>query len=153
VKTLLFLLLATLPCFARIGETEVQLIARYGQPTDIEIAGRAKQETFHKDGFIIEAILLDGKVVYHLYGKEVGDNGKISPLTSSEAEAIFQKEAPDYLSWEHKPGPTLTDDVWKKDGLFAMSVTGCFTIRSEAGWYEADVLLSKARADKETKGL
>lgn len=67
----LFLLIGlALPVFARLGETEAELIARYGEPkrphqTDPQII----ELSFASEGWIIKALIYEGKCQYICYLK------------------------------------------------------------------------------------
>lgn len=76
MKTAFFFLMmmtAALPCFARIGETEAELKARYGKAEDLEGA-----LVFQKEGLLVSATLHDGVCVKLQIIKEGSLSDKLS---------------------------------------------------------------------------
>lgn len=63
------LLICTSTSFARLGETETQLIARYGSPTKEILKTGVKDLWFEKDGIRIEVEIGSGKAIRLCYTK------------------------------------------------------------------------------------
>jgi hypothetical protein len=91
VRSLLVLGLATLSAHARLGETEDQIIARFGTPADApkfndDLPGVA-YKLFSKQNFNIYVGLIDGKSAYECYQADGGvDDALIQQLLVIESE-------------------------------------------------------------------
>lgn len=72
--TFLFVLSACGPALARLGETEKDIVARFGegQPSDIQRQVGAQTLKFLKNGIQIEVVIYQGKSVWEIYQKKDG---------------------------------------------------------------------------------
>lgn len=105
MKTVLLFLLATVPCYARLGETEDQCIARYGPETVVQTTEHAKLTKFQKDDFTIVITFWNKVAVGLIFTKTSG-----SDLTREEVDEIVLKSA-DAQGWS-KPSDSADDLVW-----------------------------------------
>jgi hypothetical protein len=82
---ILLLLVLPLTCFARLGENEQELIARYGEVS----LRRDDVVSFEKNGFLIQATMIDGKAESIAYKNKSG-----APLTGNQVQDFLQKNFP-----------------------------------------------------------
>ena len=122
--TLLFTVAITAPAWARLGETEDALVARYGPPlSEFDQKGEEGKIpmvklTFQKNGFEIEASVAGGLSVQETFKKVNGD-----VLTTEEARYLLNANAQGF-GWE---APQTTGEVkrWTRDdGAVAKLVGG-----------------------------
>ena len=109
--TLLFLLLLTLPARARLGETEDQSIARYGQPISVkDVDGENDYRTleFRKNGYFIMAYFLNGKCA--LLGLNKDDKSEFS---DNEIQALLDDNSEGH-AWA-KNDTNSTNREWDRD--------------------------------------
>jgi hypothetical protein len=81
------LALLCLPAYARLGETESQLVARFGNPDQDHTTGQFGQYQeldFQKTGFTISIVLLNGHSAKEIYRKTTGD-----PITEEEQRNLL----------------------------------------------------------------
>lgn len=89
---------------ARVGETEKEVVARYGAGAPSDIQRQAGAETFKylKNNFQIEVVMLDGKSIWEIIQKQDGD------------KYISDKEIKTILDGYKVPGQTWTFNIQKK---------------------------------------
>lgn len=92
---LLFTAALTLPARARIGETQAQLTARYGQP----VVEASRALLFEKNGFKILASMMDGKCFRILYTKE-------DEITPAEVKTLLSANSGPGVTWADQDGTT-----------------------------------------------
>jgi hypothetical protein len=110
-------LLAAVSAQARVGETEKQIAARYGDAKKKAQTQRlAGAETFeyNKDDFYVEVVLLDGKSVLEIYAHKKGTTDDVikellKVNTSTEATWHFDRKA---NQWERSGTPKLVGFRW-----------------------------------------
>lgn len=135
---------------ARLGETEKELIARFGRPLSrsseatfaqgrrIEIGARL---TFRNEDWSIESVIVEGRCVREGYRK-VGDwtEEQISTVLSSNAQGAKWTEFT-------KPGTRTIARDWKReDGAVAVWRLGSMTVIHPAFERAMAIALSKAKA-------
>jgi hypothetical protein len=165
MKTLLFFLLATLPCYAGLGETEAQCITRYDAPVaTLDDCGRAKTETFIKKGFYIMITFLDGTAVSVTYRHpwDITDVHTFSSLTQEEINDLLAANS-DGKTWAEQPPsipPVFPEikTVWKRDGdgwanLWQDSHGSQLACSYNKLNREAIAIIAAAKAKKTTDGL
>jgi hypothetical protein len=148
-------LFASLPAFARLGETEAQSVARYGEAIAIADAGPARSLEFVKDDFIIVVNTLNGKSVCEAY------KNKNHPLTESEITEILTKNGGgDWKRGESNSGQWMALDgsdqgasltgntlvIWTVGGRDALTI-----IKSSETQH--DQITSQKQAKQSTSGL
>ena len=116
MKTIILILfVSTMPCFAHIGETEVQCIARYGKPVDgsrVEYDASSKQMDFIKGVFKIEVGFMKDHACVVQYNKIDGsmitDEELADLLKANGGAAVWHKVIDDtpqiFLDWESDTG-------------------------------------------------
>jgi len=104
VYSLLLLGLATLSARARLGETEDQIVSRFGPPTDAprfedDLPG-VTYKLFSKQNFNIYVGLLDGKSAYERYQTDGGVNDMlIRELLEIESEGHMWGRPRKWSDW------------------------------------------------------
>jgi hypothetical protein len=112
MKTLLILILATIPALARIGETPEQCTARYGKP----ISDDGSVSVYVKAGFIIVAQFHQGKAEMLLVGKQERDIlEKSIPMSAAEIKTVLDANA-NGSDWE-LVGKVIDQEWATKDKL------------------------------------
>jgi hypothetical protein len=120
VCSLLLLGFATLSARARLGETEDQIISRFGTPADApkfegDLPG-VTYKLFSKQNFNIYVGLIDGKSAYECYQTDSGvDNALIRQLLDIESEGHKWGRPQKWSDWN---SGRIRDDgavayVWK----------------------------------------
>jgi hypothetical protein len=105
--SLLLALIFAIPVWARLGETEDQLVSRYGKETGMRSAGQAPFTVtillFQKSGFDIEVTLLNGVSVQEWIKKSSGDkitNDEAGTLLRINNQGHFWSPLPSSVQWE-----------------------------------------------------
>ena len=145
----LLLLLTALPCFARLGETEAQCIARYGQPDMREPAisegsDQVKEDVFLKNGMRFAALFLNDKCCSICFYKADDE-----PFDATEARFILDANA-DGQAWT----PTATPNEYvRADGAKAFSLSKLIGVRFDDPYERATLLQYIHRARSIATGL
>lgn len=94
---------------ARLGETEDQSKARYGEPaegligpTDKPLMPGAKELAYNFEGWRIRAAFVSG-VAHKMEYVKIPENGQLKPLTEAEVQALLEAEKGTYKWREQKP--------------------------------------------------
>jgi len=102
-------LFAATPGWARLGETEAQSKARYGEPVDGLIGGTeqpllagAKELAYNFQGWRVRVAFVNGTAARIEYAK-IPDAGGLKKLTDPEVLAILEAEKGTYSWREEKP--------------------------------------------------
>ena len=106
--------LIAFPCHARLGETEAQSLARYGNPipsTDKTVPGDLgdKSLVFLKNGFSVTLIFFKGFV-----GAESIFKIDRSDFSDNEKQALLDADSSD-MHWTKLESSDLTAEVWARD--------------------------------------
>jgi len=158
MKTFLLLfLISSLPCFARLGETEDQCIARYGLPTYLmNDCGRAKEESFSKNNFTIDIVFLDGKSVEELYWHPRDSDGGVCNVSDAEASELLADNAAGG-TWKRTEEGYMVNPAWKRDGAMALFDSGNdgarFSVWADSLYQQAEAIIAAAKAKKTTDGI
>ncbi len=93
MKTALFLLLIALPAVARLGENEVQVVARYGQPQSRRTNEMGVQMVFQRSNLWVVVMLIDGRSARELVstgpqGKELPNRIELRNTLSGETKWV-----------------------------------------------------------------
>ena len=76
--SLFVLFLASSVCHARLGETEDQIVARYGKPTATgKVVDRLQYDSFRHGGYEIQVAFLDGKSQSETYLPNPDNSGPL----------------------------------------------------------------------------
>jgi hypothetical protein len=103
--------LLAIPCslLARLGETEEQSKARYGDPVegllganDKPLIPGSKELVYNFEGWRIRAAFVNNATQKIEYVK-IPENGQLKPLTDQEVEALLEAEKGTYKWREQKP--------------------------------------------------
>lgn len=142
-----FFAISSIAVFGRIGDTQEQMISRYGQPLEKEEAGGVKKQSYEKDGFRIFAGFFEGKVVFEVYSRVRADIEKLSYL---EAMEIIKKEFGDDIDRDSK-----NIHAWRKEGIYALydEESSALSISKTPEWDNAKQTWNKAKAVEATSGL
>ena len=92
---LLLLLVIEYSASARLGETETQIEARYGKPTEIltPLKDNLPRKVYEKNGMEIIVSYINGKSCSEDYSHQGGDNAP--PITSDEVAELLNKNSLD----------------------------------------------------------
>ena len=110
-------LLTTLAANARVGETEKEIKARYGDGKKAQTQRLAGAETFEyeKNEFYVEVVILDGKSVMEIYAHRKGTTDdvikellKANTINNETAWRFDRKEN----RWERGGTPKLVGFRW-----------------------------------------
>lgn len=139
-------LFIALPALARLGETQKELVARYGDP----IRSKAWSSTFSKSEFIIQAEMLDGKCGFIYFHHERKLNpAQIAVLLAANKGASEWDDGQSLetgYTWTRKDKGAYAVLVEDMDGLLVMS----------SKWKEEEEAKKKAEAERkraEMKGF
>ena len=109
-------LLLTVSARARVGETEKEIAARYGERKKAQTQRLAGAETFeyNKDDFYVEVVILDGKSVMEIYAHKNGTTDDVIKELlkvngSTAATWHFDRKA---NRWERGGTPRLVAHRW-----------------------------------------
>ncbi len=109
-------LLATWPAPARVGETQQEITARYGDGKKAQNQRLAGAETFEydKNDFYVEVAILDGKAVLEIYAHKKGTTDDVikdllKVNSSTEATWHFDRKQ---NRWERGGTPKLVAYRW-----------------------------------------
>jgi hypothetical protein len=133
ILTLFLIICLTGPAWARLGETEEQLIARYGQETGKEsgsIWNKAVPDCiqFQKSGFFIVVWLLNGISSEEYIAKnDYIREGKHDPLTPDETKTLIDANAQGHVWHKVKSGTKWLRD----DGAIAVGSETGFDVKSK----------------------
>ena len=116
IVILLASLLSTLSCHARVGETQKEIFARYGDGKKAQTQRLAGAETleYEKNDFYVEVVILDGKSVLEIYAHRKGTTDDVikdllKANSSTEAAWHFDRKA---NRWERGGTPKLVAYRW-----------------------------------------
>lgn len=106
-------------CFARLGETEAELIERYGEPVAPEMneSEGGKILCFAKEGVFVQATVVHDRCVSEVYGFVVKDGDKVKPATakdSMEKIELLLKANARGGKWEKRPPRKLGFEAAKR---------------------------------------
>ncbi len=108
--------LATASVHARVGETQTQIAARYGDGKKAQSQRLAGAETYEyrKDDFYVEVVILDGKSVMEIYAHSNGTTDDVikellKVNSSTEATWHLDRKA---NRWERGGTPKLVAYRW-----------------------------------------
>jgi hypothetical protein len=128
--TVTALIVAALPCWARLGETEEQSIARYGQPIrtfHTAIKGEVRHD-YWKDYFLVKAIFFQGACCSISFKKAVSPDeaykGPGIKFTEAEEKLLLDQNNQGH-SWT-KAADDGGGDVWSRDDGGDAVVIGAF---------------------------
>ena len=109
---LLVVLLAVNPLQARLGETEAEVVARYGKAISVAKGhdARESRQLFTHDGYKITVKFLDGKSGYEEYTREDLRNIEFS---ADEIKTLLTVNCMG-LQWNRVPA-TERDPMWEKN--------------------------------------
>lgn len=106
---LMLLAAAVSPAYARLGESEAQSKARYGEPNPALIGGNDKplipgatELAYNFEGWRIRAAFVNG-VTHRIEYVKIPQDGQLKPLTDAEVEAVLGAEKDKYRWREEKP--------------------------------------------------
>lgn len=102
-----------LPALARVGETEAQCIARYGQPLPRKDAAAGQGDKvlcFRKSAFDIRAVFEKGRAVSVTY-ERIPKGGKPSVISADEQMQLMKNNG-GKKAWK-KVEPTKADDKYE----------------------------------------
>ena len=132
--TLFLLVSLTIPAWARLGETEDQLIARYGKEIHKQKNEANGQQVgwtdllFGKSGFQIEVMLFNGVSSKETFWKTAGDE-----TTDDEIKTLLNDNAQDH-AW-NKEAPEDSQGISRKwqrdDGAVAGFESGRFYVKAK----------------------
>lgn len=98
VLTVLFLAVSAAITHARLGETEAQAQARYGEPTpqlaapsDKPLLESAKEVIYSYQGWRIRAAYV-ANTTHRIEYVKIPEGGNLKPITDTEAQAILEAE-------------------------------------------------------------
>ena len=107
-------------CFARLGETEAELEARYGKPERVtnkpaDAAPADKEIVYFKDGMVVFVRVFRGRSVCEIYCFSDG-KGKSVPVETDikKAEALLQANAGGAVWEANAPGVHGMQLLWKR---------------------------------------
>ena len=102
-------LLTLMPVHARLGESEAQSKARYGEPnpaliaaTDKPLISGATELAYNFQGWRVRAAFVNG-VTHRIEYVKIPEGGQVKPLTDAEVEAVLEAEKDKFRWREEKP--------------------------------------------------
>jgi hypothetical protein len=121
MKALLFALVLSLALaangFARIGEDEQQIKARYGEPgKDLGTHGEVHEVGYVAGGFLILVDFVNG-----ISQREGFTKPDTSPLTDQNIKDILAMSAAEGTTWQEGPGKA-GDKIWNRSDKKAVAV-------------------------------
>jgi hypothetical protein len=137
-------------CWARLGEKEHELVARFGQPVMRGKQSHSAQGKmwelgprlyFKQDDWNIVSVLIDGRVAHEEYGK-------VGSWTAEQVQAVLSANAQG-AKWTEttKSGATLSRNWKRADGAVAEWVQGGgFTFTTPAFGRAKELAEAKAKA-------
>jgi hypothetical protein len=152
MKVFLFLLLAALPCSARLGETIEQCRARYGKETRILKDSEGDIHEYSKAGFVIGIRFHQGKAAIIVANKPPqGLLGIPDEITPAELEALISANGRG-SAWTKIEGD-IVKDKWVSDDKRGLATYD--TINNRLSLYDiaANERMIEAKAAKEKAKL
>jgi hypothetical protein len=107
----------TTTSFARVGENEQQVEARYGKPgKDLGTKGSVHQLGYVSGGFMILVDFVNG-----VSQREGFANPDSSPLSDDAIIQILRMNSPEGVNWRQRQGPT-GDRLWRRSDEKAIAL-------------------------------
>jgi hypothetical protein len=145
--TLFLIVSLTGPAWARLGETEDQLIARYGDPTNKGSGGPVGEKTswihFKKSGFDIEVILFNG-----VSSQEHITNSQGDGMTTQEIKTLLDANAQGH-AWKELSG----GQNWQRDDGALASINGSGLLFQSKELIDAEAAAYKAAHARSLEGF
>lgn len=130
------------PAHARLGETEQQIIARYGQgqPSDIQRQPGAQTLKFTKNNFQIEVVIDQGKSIWEII-KRLDTGGEIPELDVKNILDGYKEQKRNWRfdrrdnRWESPGKPKYIAYRWPghEDFLSVKDIAACEALDKAAG--------------------
>jgi len=131
-------MLFSLTAYARLGETEDQLVARFGQSSLKTNGPLGPYFEFTKTGFVIKISLVNNHSGWEIYEKNTGD-----AITNEEQKQLLEINSLD-KKWALTSPSNAADKTWMKED-------GSTAIRSDMGSSKIE-FKSKECIDAEAAG-
>lgn len=115
LQFLLFVLLAPLACYGRVGETHKQLIERYGEPASKKEDEEGEYLTFLKSGIAVHCVVREGiaaAVIYNFF----------RDIKETEAQVLLVANG-SVVKWKKAESGAFKLSWIRDDGVLSASVT------------------------------